>query len=298
MKLPPLPALRAFEALSRTQSVREAAAELSVTPAAVSQHLKSLEDWLGVALTEREGRGLKLTDAGRLLADNVQPALRRIADAAAQLRSAQHVVRVTSVPSFAVKWLAPRLGHFMALHPKIDVRFSSSDELVDLRREPFDIAIREVAELPPGVEGVKLFDVLLRPYASPAYVKARREGKGFRWQGADLLYFTGREDYWQQWLKTHDVAPKATRRAATASHWMLVIEAAKAGQGIALLPDFIVESELQRKELIEVDARSYTHSFKVWLCWPSEDLRRMTAATRAFRDWLLAQAAAARPAAR
>jgi LysR family glycine cleavage system transcriptional activator len=293
MKLPPLPALRAFEAVSRTQSVRAAAEELSVTPAAVSQHLKTLEDWLGIALTERDGRGLKLTEAGRLLADNVQPALHRIADTVAQLRTAPNVTRVTSVTSFAAKWLAPRLGHFMARHPKIDLRLSSSDVLVDLRREPFDIAIRESTALQPGIEGVKLFDVKLQPYAAPAYIARHSDGRQFRWQGADLLHFLGREDYWQRWLKTNGVPAQGTRRAATASHWMLVIDAAKAGQGVALLPEFIVENELRQHELVAVDPRSFAHDYKVWLCWPSEEVRRMTPATRAFRDWVVAEVQAA-----
>lgn len=293
MKLPPLPAVRAFEAVSRTQSVREAAEELAVTPAAVSQQVKSLEEWLGVALTERSGRGLRLTDAGRLLADQVQPALRRIADAVTQLRTTPNVVRVTSVPSFAARWLAPRLGHFMARHPKVDLRLSSSDQLVDLRREPFDIAIRESAALQPGIEGVKIFDVQMRPYASPGYVRSRMAGRGVRrtfdWHGADLLHGDGGMDYWAQWFKATGITARSPRRAASASHWMLVIEAAKAGQGVALLPDFIVEAELARSDLVAADPRAWSPGWVLWLCWPAEEVRRLSPATRQFRDWLLAQ---------
>lgn len=291
MKLPPLPALRAFEALSRHGSIKQAADELSVTPAAVSQHIKSLEEWLGVALTERDGRGLKLTATGRQLADSVQPALRRIADAVAQLRTQPHVVRVTSVPSLAARWLAPRLGHFMAEHPKVDLRLSASDELIKLNTEPFDVAIRETTQPPADLQSVPIFDVVMRPYAAPDYVRSRckGKGKGFDWTGAALLHGDGRQDSWNQWCKLNDVNLKSTRRAASTSHWMLVIEAAKAGRGVALLPHFVVQTEIERGELILADDRSYDTGVKVWLCWPNEDTRRTSPAMRQFIDWTLAQ---------
>jgi LysR family transcriptional regulator, glycine cleavage system transcriptional activator len=289
MRLPPLSALRAFESLSRHGSIKRAADELSVTPAAVSQHIKSLEDWLGVALTEREGRGVKLNATGSELASSVQPALRRIAEAVAQLRTQPNVVRVTSVPSLAAKWLAPRLGHFMAEHPKIDLRLSASDELIILNSDPFDVAIRETLHPPADVQCVPIFDVLMRPYASPEYIRTRRKGRSFNWQGADLLHGDGRHDLWNQWCKQHDVSLKGTRRAASTSHWMLVIEAAKAGRGVALLPHFVVETELERGDLMLADEHTLDTGRKVWLCWPHEDARRITPAMRQFIDWVLAQ---------
>jgi LysR family transcriptional regulator, glycine cleavage system transcriptional activator len=292
MKLPPLLALRAFEALSRTTSVKSAADELSVTPAAVSQHVKSLEEWLGVALTQRDGRGVSLTAAGEHFANDVQPAFRRIADAAAHMRTAPNLVRLTSVPSFAAKWLAPRLGLFMAKHPNVDLRMTATDDLIDLRREPYDIAIRESPALPEGITGEILFTTLMRPYASPAYAASRKEGRNFNWTGASLLHGDGAHDYWTPWFAQTQINAKSSRRASSASHWMLMIEAAKAGQGVALLPAYVIEAELKRKELVCVDARAYATQWNVWLCWPSEELRRMQPATRAFRDWVLSQVSA------
>jgi LysR family transcriptional regulator, glycine cleavage system transcriptional activator len=290
MKLPPLPALRAFEALSRTHSVKLAALELSVTPAAVSQHLRSLEDWLGVALTERAGRGVVLTTAGEQFASDVQPAFRRIADAAEHLRTAPNLVRLSCVTSFATKWLAPRLGQFMAQHPEVDLRLTASDQLVDLRHAPFDIAIRESRAIAEGTAGVALYPAIVRPYASPAYAASRRAGRSFNWSGAQLVRGEGLYDFWPSWFAHTGVLAKGTRRAGSASHYMLMIEAAKAGQGIALLPVFVIEQELKRKELVCTDTREYDTTWRVWLCWPDESLRRMQPATRAFRDWVIAQA--------
>ncbi len=289
MKLPPLPALRAFEALSRTLSVKLAAEELSVTPAAVSQHLRSLEDWLGVALTQRDGRGVALTSVGEQFASDVQPAFRRIADAAEHLRTAPNLVRLSAVTSFSAKWLAPRLGLFMTQHPEVDLHHTVADQLVDLRRAPYDIAIREAPALTEDIAGVVLYKAILRPYASPAYTASRKAGRAFNWNGAQLVHGVGTHDFWPGWFAHTGVATKGVRRASSASHYLLMIEAAKAGQGIALLPEFVIESELKRKELVCIDTRGYDTGWRVWLCWPDETLRRMQPATRAFRDWVLTQ---------
>jgi LysR family transcriptional regulator, glycine cleavage system transcriptional activator len=289
MKLPPLLALRAFEALSRTNSVKNAADELSVTPAAVSQHVKSLEEWLGVALTERDGRGVSLTAVGAQFANDVQPAFRRIADAAEYLRTAPNLVRLTSVTSFSAKWLAPRLGLFMAQHPGVDLRMTAADQLIDLRRAPYDIAIRESHALPEDIAGDVLYEAIVRPYASPAYAASRKQGRNFNWNGAQLVHGEGMHDFWPAWFAQNGVVAKGLKRASSASHYLLMLEAAKTGQGIALLPDYVVEAESKRKELVCVDTRGLDTGWRVWLCWPDESLRRMQPATRAFRDWVLSQ---------
>lgn len=293
MKLPPLQALRAFEALSRTLSVKLAAEELSVTPAAVSQHLKSLEEWLGLALVERAGRGVALTRTGQQFASDVQPAFRRIADAAAQLRTAPDLVRLTSVTSFSAKWLAPRLGQFMSQHPEVDLRMTIADQLVDLRSAPYDLAIREARSLSDGLAYAELFKTVVRPYASVAYASERKQGRGgnsqFNWSQARLIHGEGIHDFWNDWFAQSGVTAKNTKRASSASHYLLMIEAAKLHQGIALLPDYVVEAELKRKELVCIDNTGYDTGWRVWLCWPDENLRRMQASTRIFRDWLLSQ---------
>ena len=143
MRLPPLNAVRAFDAVARLGSVRAAAEELAVTPAAVSQQLRVLEAHLGIALTQRHGRGLALTDPGRTWHGEIARHLRAIALAAERVRPGRRVVQVTVVQSFGSRWLMPRLASFTARAPEIEVRIDASPVLADLARDPFDLAIRE-----------------------------------------------------------------------------------------------------------------------------------------------------------
>src|SRR5436853_1556637 len=142
--LPPLNALRAFEAAARHLSFTTAAAELNVTQAAVSHQIKALEDRLGLKLFRRVGRGLLLTDAAQAYLAEITVAFDRIAGATRRLHQhdAAGILNATVLPSFAVKWLLPRLGRFRAAHPEIDVRISSDSRTVDFAREDFDVGLR------------------------------------------------------------------------------------------------------------------------------------------------------------
>src|SRR6185437_3093408 len=135
-RLPPLNALRAFEAAARRRSFTAAAAELNVTQAAISHQIHLLEERLGIALFRRNGRGVLLTDAGQAYLPEVGAAFDRLAAATQRLKAQDvgGVLNATVLPSFAAKWLLPRLGRFRAVHPEIDLRISSSIEVVDLTR--------------------------------------------------------------------------------------------------------------------------------------------------------------------
>ena len=172
MRLPPLNAVRAFDAVARLGSVRAAAEELAVTPAAVSQQLRVLEAHLGIALTQRHGRGLALTDPGRTWHGEIARHLRAIALAAERVRPGRRVVQVTVVQSFGSRWLMPRLASFTARAPEIEVRIDASPVLADLARDPFDLAIREGRGVYPDAESVRLFPLEFVPVASPAVARA------------------------------------------------------------------------------------------------------------------------------
>ena len=167
MRLPPLNAVRAFDAVARLGSVRAAADELAVTPAAVSQQLRVLEMHLGIALTQRHGRGLVLTDSGRTWHSEIARHLRAIAMAAERVRPGRRVVQVTVVPSFGSRWLVPRLPRFVARAPEIEVRIDAAPALADLAKDPFDLAIREGGGVYPEAECALLFALALVPVASP-----------------------------------------------------------------------------------------------------------------------------------
>ena len=168
MRLPPLNAVRAFDAVARLGSVRAAADELAVTPAAVSQQLRVLEAHLGLALTQRQGRGLALTDSGRTWHGEIARHLRAIALAAERVRPGRRVVQVTVVQSFGSRWLMPRLHKFTAREPEIEVRIDASPVLADLARDPFDLAIREGRGVYPEAESRSALRARILPGGEPA----------------------------------------------------------------------------------------------------------------------------------
>ena len=172
-RLPPLNALRAFEAAARHLNFSRAADELSVTPGAVSQQIQNLEDYVGAALFKRTPKGLLLTDAAQTALPALREAFDRLAEAASLLTAAVDGRRLTltAPPSFAAKWLVPRLGAFEQAHPQVDVWLSAGIELVDLTAGEVDIAIRYGAGRYPGLEVKRLFSETVIPVASPDHLQ-------------------------------------------------------------------------------------------------------------------------------
>jgi len=299
MRLPPLNAVRAFDAVARLGSVRAAAEELAVTPAAVSQQLRVLEAHLGIALTQRHGRGLALTDSGRTWHGEIARHLRAIALAAERVRPGRRVVQVTVVQSFGSRWLMPRLSSFTAREPEIEVRIDASPALADLTRDAFDLAIREGRGVYPDVESVRLFPLEFVPVASAAVARQLKRRNGtVDWSRARLLHEVS-YDYWPDWIAAAGVADVDVARGLFFSHTMLALDAASEGQGVALAPLCLADRELARGALTIVDPRPFAPGTGIYLAWPRRGLRTLSPAATAFRDWLIeeAQAAAAKAAA-
>ena len=152
-KLPHMQALRAFEAAARTRSLSRAAESLHLTHGAISHQIKALEAELGVSLVERAGRGIRLTEVGERFAGQVRSALAELADAVreARDRSNPRQLRVSVMPSFAARWLLPRIGRFIAAHPEVDLDVRASSTLVDFRRDDVDVAVRYGSGHYPGL---------------------------------------------------------------------------------------------------------------------------------------------------
>lgn len=297
MRLPPLNAVRAFDAVARLGSVRAAADELAVTPAAVSQQLRVLEAHLGIALTQREGRGLTLTESGRAWHSEIARHLRAIALAAERVRPGRRVVQVTVVPSFGSRWLVPRLPLFTAREPEIEVRIDAGPALADLARDPFDLAIREGGGVYPEAETECLFPLELFPVASPPYAKQLKgKGQAIDWTRARILHEVN-FDYWPDWCALVGRSDIDISRGMFFSHTMLALDAAIDGQGVALAPRFLAERELARGTLVLVDPRGYTTGTGIYLAWPRRSVRTLSPAAAAFRDWLIDEARAATVAA-
>jgi LysR family glycine cleavage system transcriptional activator len=289
MKMPPLNALRAFDAVARHGSVRLAAAELFVTPAAVSQQVRQLEQHLDLRLFERRGRRIELSEAGRSFHLDTSRHLLAISAAAERARPTKDV-RVTSVPSFAARWLVPRLPSFTSRHPGIEVRIDASPQLVDLPNSDFDLAFREGLGKYRGTESRRLFELNVVPVAHPAYVKTLFGKRGRGWRDACLLHET-MYNWWPQWLEAAGIEGVDTARGLYFSHTMLALAAAMQRQGVALAPRFMVQDDLEGRALQVIDERELVTPAGYYVVWPSH--ANLPATASAFRDWVVDEAARA-----
>jgi LysR family transcriptional regulator, glycine cleavage system transcriptional activator len=287
--------LRAFEAVARRLGFRAAADELHLTQPAVSRQIRALEDELGAALFLRGTRHVELTSAGAALLRAVAPLLDRLDASVRQIRTARgrRQVGVTTFASFASLWLLPRLQAFQQEHPDIDIRISAQDAFADPDDADIDIGLRYAHpdDAPPG--SVPLFGEVLTPVASPAL-------RGLV-QPADLAWHTLLEEddhrpsaeylSWRHWLRLNAPAKLEPRGWIYLNFTYQQIQAALAGQGLALARLALVHESLARGELVEPfgAAGRITSPYAYWLVrWPA---RRERPELDAFEAWLLAQAA-------
>jgi LysR family transcriptional regulator, glycine cleavage system transcriptional activator len=288
MKLPPLNALRAFDAAARMGGIKAAAQELSVTPAAVSQQVRALEDYLGCALFDRLPRELRLTSNGYAYHQTIGRHLRGISEATERLRPKRQSVSISVVPSFATLWLSPRLPRFIEQHPLIEIRIEAESELIDFRTSGFDIAIREMPGTYRDTEAAMLFGLDLLPVASPAYVKSLTQRGQFDWSRARLLH-EGSNEYWDTWLDTRGLRAD-TAKGFYFSHGMMALAAAAEGEGIALTAYCLVERSIKDRRLVMVDTTAVATGRGYWLAWPRASVGTLSESAQLFRDWVLAQA--------
>ena len=291
-RLPPLNALRAFEAGGRHLSFTKAAGELHVTQAAVSHQVKLLEEDLGVSLFRRMTRKLALTEEGRALLRVAGEALDAIAGEAARLREAPggRTLSLSLIPTFGVKWLAPRLGRFWAAHPDIDLRLHHSIHLVDFARDEVDAAVRWGGGAWPGVEAVYLMHAGLVPVCSPALCK----GPPALNVPDDLRHHTllHVRDYvdWAQWLAVAGAREVEARRGPIIDDPSVLHQAAIDGQGVALESESIVRADLEARRLVKPFDVDLDRDNAYYLVAPPRHFERPN--VQAFRDFLLAELAA------
>ncbi len=289
-RLPPLTALRAFEAAARHLSFSRAADELNVTHAAVSHQIKALEAYLGVPLFHRLTRAVRLTDAGRDYLPVLRESFDAIAEATGRILDGADGGRLTvsATPAFAARWLVPRLGRFYAAHPRIDVRIDPSMALVDFQRDDVDIAIRYGRGDWPGLRVERLLSLDMFPVCSPALL----EGPEPLRCPADLarhtlLHDDLRED-WRRWLLAAGVEGIDLSRGPTFNDTTLLMQAAAAGLGVAIAVSALVASDLAEGRLVRPFEISVAEEAGFYLVYPEVAAAR--AKVRAFRDWMLAEA--------
>jgi LysR family glycine cleavage system transcriptional activator len=296
-RLPPLNALRAFEAAARHLNFSRAADELAVTPGAVSQQIQNLEDYVGAALFKRTPKGLLLTDAAQTALPALREAFDRLAEAASLLTAAVDGRRLTVsvAPSFAAKWLVPRLGLFEAAHPQVDVWLSADMEVVDFALGEIDLAIRYGAGRYPGLEVVKLMSETVIPVASPEYLEANPIGEPSDLANHILLH-DGSPDAddscpdWSMWLAARQVKGVDGARGPRFNQSSLVIEAAAAGRGVALAKRALAQADLDSGRLVAPLQDATAVDFAYFVVHPKAKGRLPQ--VKAFVGWITAQAAA------
>jgi LysR family glycine cleavage system transcriptional activator len=289
-RLPPLNALKAFEAAARSESFTRAAQELNVTQGAVSHQVKALEATLGIKLFNRERQQLVMTEAGRDYLAVVRDALDRIAAGTERLmqRQSAGVLTVSTSPDFAAKWLVYRLGRFAESHPEIDLRVSAAAHQVDFAREDVDVAVRHGDGKWPGLDVVHLCSERLFPVCSPKLVAGRNRIT----TASDLLKFPLlRLDDWKTWTKWFAAAGVAApvARGPVLNRASMLIDAAVDGQGIALARTALAAWDLINGRLVRPIDVSLKMSNTYWIVCPKATSSVPKIAT--FRKWLLAEAA-------
>jgi len=293
LRLPPLAAIRVFEAAARHLSFTRAAAELGMTQAAVSYQIKQLEDRVGTPLFRRLTRKLALTETGLRLAGPVSDALGRLSDAFAAARAEEDcVLKITALHTFAANWLVPRLGRFERADSKWSVWLDTSIRMIDLVAEEVDIAIRVGLGEWPGLVAERLMPLMVSPMASPGLLASM----GGVESPPDLLklpLFREDDESWEAWFAAagHEVPP-GVARGTRLDNQQIMGRAAADGHGVALLnPQFFAE-DLATGRLVQPFSQMLVSPRHYFLVYPKS--RQHLAKIQAFRTWILDEVAADR----
>lgn len=295
--MPSLNALRAFEAVARHLSVAGAAGELNVTSAAVSHQIRHLEDHLGMPVFQRNGRGLALTDAGRAGLPAIREGFALLAAALDAIDSLGETgaLSISVTPSFAVKWLLPRLSRFEARHPDIDVKVNASMQLCDFAKEGIDIAIRYGAGAYPDLVAEKLIQESLIPVCSPDLLNAGPPLRSLEdLQGHTLLHDDSPDNdpscpNWEMWLRAAGVEMPDAGRGPRFNQSSLVLEAAMLGRGVALAKSTLAAADIANGRLVRPLPGHSPVGFAYWLVAPKGKLNLPKVSF--FRDWIMEEIA-------
>ena len=300
--MPPFLSLRVFEAAGRTGSFARAAEELGITAGAVSQHIRVLEEFAGQPLFRRLGRGVQMTEAGQSAFAHAGVVMSEMLQAGRAMRESLRGRRisVSTAPSFASKWLIPRLNRFQELHPDTEVRMSADMALIDFAGSDMDLAIRYG---PGGYEGLhceRLMSESVVVVCSPRLVEAHGAMRSpADLEGVPLIHDDAPErdpscPTWSMWFAARGLRHADATRSLRFNQSSLAIEAAVAGKGLALAKRQLAQRDVAEGNLVapldEIDAPV---GFAYWLVWPRG--RRFEPAQAAFLNWVRAEAATSEP---
>lgn len=287
----PLQALRTFVEVGQRGSIKAAAEALHVTSGAVSQQLRLLEDRLEITLFTRERQGMRLTEAGASVHPLLLDAFAQIDQAVNALEAikGRKTVTVSTVATFAASWLVPRLGRFNQRHPQIELRIEATSALVDLRRDRVDVALRHGLGHYPGLDVTHLMAPVLVPVACPGLIT----GSHTLQEPEDclnypLLHDSERAD-WPLWFAAHGVSADARAERGTAfEDDYLLIRAAAACQGLALVPQEYAREEIACGRLVQVLDKPWPARFAYYVVTLPDAIQRPE--VRAFIEWIQEEA--------
>ncbi|MES2265063.1 MAG: transcriptional regulator GcvA [Pseudomonadota bacterium] len=296
-KIPPLNPLLTFEVAARHLSFARAAEELCVTAAAVSHQIKTLEDSLGMPLFVRQPKSLQLTEAGRAYLPGVQQAFRQLAEATHQLhlRGQPSVLKVNVPPTFAVKWLIPRMDRFMKAHPEIDLKISTSTQPLDFTRDQFDLVIRYGRGQYAGMRSERCLSVEVFPVCSPSLqagphpLRVPDDLRHHTLLHDDSRYADVSNPDWASWLSVAGVEGIDATRGPSFWPSHLVLDAAIDGLGVALAKKAWVEIDLAEGRLVRPFELSIPVEYAYYVIYPEERVGNMRITS--FVDWVRAEVA-------
>jgi len=292
-KIPSTAALAVFEAAARHQSYTQAADELAVTQSAVCRQIASLEDFLGVRLFQRSRRGVALTEAGLTYSRQVRSRLDEVERDALEVMAQGPeggALELGVVPTFATKWLLPRLPAFVRSHPGIHVNLTSRTRPFLFDETPFDAAIHAGVAAWPGTESTFLMQESLVAVCSPKLAGTRRTFTRSDWPRQTLLQQSTRPYAWRQWFGACGMRVEGDMAGPRLELFSMLTEAAMHGMGVALVPPFLVEDELARGLLVTVSKQAVPSDRSYYLIVPER--KAGSAALQAFGAWLQQEAAA------
>ncbi|MFM0168550.1 transcriptional regulator GcvA [Paraburkholderia sediminicola] len=285
--LPPLNALRAFEAAGRLGSFKEAAAELHVTHGAVSQHVRALEEWLGASLFERHNRRVALTPAAKAYLAEIGPLFEQLSQATARYGFPETVSRTLSVnapATFTLRWLVPRLARFRAAHPDVDVKVETSNESLESLKETYDVIVRGGPDTFYGYSMRPFLSEERIPVCSPALLQQLPLRTPDDLRQHTLLHTSSLPRVWPDWLASARIPALSPTAALTFDHFYLTLQAAIDGIGIAMGPTALIADDLAAGRLVapfagpRLPSRSY--------CTYVPDGKSADELVVLFRSWL------------
>lgn len=289
--LPSTRLLLAFDAVVRHRSVTEAALELNLTQSTVSRLIRSLEDQLGKDLFTRQRKRLTPNSAALAYQREVSKALDIIqkASTAVVANPDGGTISLAVLPTFATRWLGPRLGFFLQDHPGVSISLTTKIRRFDFANETFDAAIFFGEADWPGANHLRLFEEKLTACVSPAFLAGNDLSAPEKLSSHPLLYLESRPNAWADWFRAHGVMAQGTG-AMMMDQFSMMTQAAISGIGIALLPDYIAQSEIDEGRLVPLHRQGVAMHGAYWLAWPEarDDFQPL----QALRGWLEQQVSA------